>query len=130
MKKLVLISALFVLFSLTATAQKVEVLYFKAKLSCCQATACNALETDLQELISKNFDAKDVVFKEVKLDDEANKSLIDTYKAKSQTVVLVRYKKGKVVKSDDISQDVKRYQFDKNYETFESVFKTHVSELL
>ncbi len=130
MKKIILISALFVLVSLSATAQKIEVLYFKAQLSCCQATACNTLESDIQTLVSNKYDSKDVVFKEVKLADEANKTLVETYSAKSQTVVLVRYKKGKAVKHTDISQDVKRFQFDANAQTFEAVLDAKIKELL
>ena len=68
MKKLLVISVT-ILMTLTVLASSpkkgVEVLYFKAQLSCCQARACNTLENDIKTLIAANFDTSKVTFTEV-----------------------------------------------------------------
>jgi len=131
MKKTILSSILIVLVSFAAWAQtsKVEVLYFKENLSCCKATSCNALEGDIRTIIGDNF-GNDVEFKVVKVAEEANKDLVKKYNAKSQTVVIVKYKKGKIDKSEDISMQVKQFAFDKNKEDFALVLKKEVGELM
>ncbi|OIP02067.1 MAG: hypothetical protein AUJ97_06420 [Bacteroidetes bacterium CG2_30_32_10] len=73
----------------------IEVLYFKANLACCKAKACNVLESDIQNIITKNYPDGSVKFTEVKLVDVANKDLIDKYNAKSQTVIIVKKTKKK-----------------------------------
>ena len=109
MKKLLVISVT-ILMTLTvlATSPKkgIEVLYFKAQLSCCQARACNTLENDIKTLIAANFDSSKVTFTEVLLDDAKNKALVEQYKAKSQTVVVVNAKKKKTI---DVSDLVRTY---------------------
>ena len=92
MKRIILISLLAMLAisgNLFAQSNKksVEVLYFKANLACCKAKACNALEGNIKSIIDKNYPNGNVNFKVVKLADEANKELVDKYKAQSQTVV-------------------------------------------
>lgn len=119
MKKLLLISVtiLMTLTILAASPKKgVEVLYFKAQLSCCQARACNTLENDIKTLIAANFDASKVTFTEILLTDEKNKALIEQYKAKSQTVVVVNAKKKKTI---DVSDLVRTYLRNGDKATFE-----------
>ena len=119
MKKLLAISVT-ILMTLTvlATSPKkgIEVLYFKAQLSCCQARACNTLENDIKTLIAANFDASKVTFTEILLTDEKNKALIEQYKAKSQTVVVVNAKKKKTI---DVSDLVRTYLRNGDKATFE-----------
>lgn len=119
MKKLLLISVtiLMTLTVLAASPKKgVEVLYFKAQLSCCQARACNTLENDIKTLIAANFDASKVTFTEVLLADTKNKALIEQYKAKSQTMVVVNAKKKKTI---DVSDLVRTYLRNGDKATFE-----------
>lgn len=119
MKKLLLISVtiLMTLTVLAASPKKgVEVLYFKAQLSCCQARACNTLENDIKTLIAANFDTSKVTFTEVLLADEKNKALVEQYKAKSQTVVVVNAKKKKTM---DVSDLVRTYLRNGDKATFE-----------
>ena len=119
MKKLLVISVtiLMTLTVLAASPKKgVEVLYFKAQLSCCQARACNTLENDIKTLIAANFDTSKVTFTEVLLADEKNKALVEQYKAKSQTVVVVNAKKKKTM---DISDLVRTYLRNGDKATFE-----------
>ena len=119
MKKLLVISVtiLMTLTVLAASPKKgVEVLYFKAQLSCCQARACNTLENDIKTLIAANFDASKVTFTEVLLADTKNKALIEQYKAKSQTVVVVNAKKKKTI---DVSDLVRTYLRNGDKATFE-----------
>jgi len=131
MKKLFLIQLFLIIANVAIFAQtKVEVLYFKAELTCCKAGACNALESDIQTMVTENYKKGNVVFKEVKIADEANKELVTKYNAKSQTVVLVKYKKSKVAKTTDISTEVKQYVFDKDKTAFQTVFTTKVNELI
>ena len=119
MKKLLVISVT-ILMTLTVLASSpkkgVEVLYFKAQLSCCQARACNTLENDIKTLIAANFDASKVTFTEVLLADTKNKALIEQYKAKSQTVVVVNAKKKKTM---DVSDLVRTYLRNGDKATFE-----------
>lgn len=74
--------------ALATYAQKAEVLYFKANLPCCQATACDALQNEVQSVITRNFKKSELSLVVVKLAVEANKSLVEKHKAKSQTLVL------------------------------------------
>lgn len=124
MKKLsIIIIALFV--SLTAMSQsstkKVEVLYFKAQLSCCQAKACNNLENTAKEIVTRNFSSDKVVFKTIIIADQANSELVKKYNAKSQTFIIVKNKK-----SIDLSKDLAKFARDNDKEAFE---KTVVSQI-
>lgn len=132
MKKSFLIIVLLIVANITTFAQstKVEVLYFKANLSCCRAKACNDLEADILGIVKSNYKNGNVVFKQIKIADEANKDLVLKYNAQSQTVILVKSNKNAIVKTEDISQQAKQYQFDKNKEVLESVIKTKINELL
>lgn len=126
-----LLISLAMFVSLAANAQKnakVEVLYFKANLSCCQAKSCALLENDVKDAVEKTFTDGKVTFKEIKLADEANKELIEKYKAGSQTVVVVKKtKKGE--KSIDISEQVKQYRVSQNKEELSKVLADKVTEI-
>lgn len=108
MKRIILLLSICVSISTLALAQKAEFLYFKADLACCKAKSCNALEGDLKALVEKSYPKGDVVFKTVKISDEANKELVSKYNAKSQTCVLV-VKKKKTDLYYDLSDLVKKY---------------------
>ncbi len=129
MKRLFTIIA-FVLLSVAALrAQKVEVLYFKANLACCQAKACNAVEAKVKALVEKNFAAVKVAFKEIKLADEANKELVAKHSAKSQTLVIVGKKRKKEVVAD-ISEVVRNYSRTQNKEKLERDLVAKINEVL
>ena len=110
-------------------AATVEVLYFKAQLPCCQARACNALEGDIKKTIETNFQNKNVSFREIKLNDPSNSELIKQYNAKSQTVVLLKTKRGKT-KSIDVSGIVSGYTRNNDYETFQKNLTEEINKLL
>ena len=134
MKKIILISLVTMLaISGTIFAQSnkksVEVIYFKADLACCKARACNALEGNVKSVIGKAYPQGNVNFKVVKLADEANKELVDKYKAQSQTVVIVSKKKKKGV-SVDVSDLVNTYAKDNDQAKFEMAFTAKINESL
>lgn len=110
MKKTGLLLVLLLTLSIFSYAQKnkTEVLYFKAPLSCCQAAACNALESDIKSIIEKNYKDGKVVFKVIKTDDQNNKQIVEKYKAKSQTVIIENTKRKKT-KSIDVSDIIRKY---------------------
>ncbi len=116
MKKTVILFLLSII-SLGAFAQT-EILYFKAQLPCCQATACNNLEGVVKAIVEKNYPDGDVVFKQISLTDTENKELIDKYSAKSQTVVIVNTKKKKET-STDVSAVVRAYARSNDKDAFE-----------
>ena len=124
MKKVsIIIVALFISLAAMAqsSAKKVEVLYFKASLSCCQAKACNNLEIIAKEIIAKNFSTDKVVFKTVIISDSANNELVKKYNAKSQTFIIVKNKK-----YIDLSNALAKFARDNDKEAFE---KTIVSQI-
>lgn len=116
MKKTVILFLLSII-SLGAFAQT-EILYFKDKLPCCQATACNKLESIVKDIVEKNYPKGDVVFKQIDLTDATNKELIEKYSAKSQTVVVVNTKKKKE-NSTDVSAVVRAYARSNDKDAFE-----------
>lgn len=123
--------AIFSGMMLFAQAKKstVEVLYFKANLACCKAKTCNALQADIQSLITKNYPNGNVVMKEVKLADEANKDLIAKYNAKSQTVIILKKSKKKE-KYFDASDMVQKYVQSQDKTTFEKEFIAKINEIM
>jgi hypothetical protein len=133
MKKSILILVLAVLSFTVSYAQKkgvtVEVLYFKANLSCCKAATCNALEGKIKTLVEENYAGKNVVFTEVKLADEANAALVAKYSAESQTVVIVKKRKGKET-FINVSDIVSIYNTSKDEEMFNKDFKAKMDEVL
>jgi hypothetical protein len=118
MKKILVLLVLVVGTGIASFAQKTEVLYFKAELPCCQATACNNLEATVKAAVETNFSKGDVIFTTVKLSDPANKALIDKHQAKSQTVVLI-CKKNNTETVNDISNLVRSYARTNNKVEFE-----------
>jgi len=118
MKKLMLLMVVTIFAVTTLTAQKAEVLYFKANLACCKARACVSLQKEVQGIIEANFPAKDLVYKTVQLEEAANKQLVEKHKARSQTLVLVvKKRRGETVV--DLSDLVRKYQRDRNKADFE-----------
>lgn len=103
------------------------VMYFKADLACCKARACAALETDIQTIVEKNFPDGNVVFKEVKISDPENASLVEQYKAQSQTVIVVVRKKKKF-HSADATELVKAYVQNQDKEAFETAFVAFIQK--
>lgn len=128
---IILVAVLSVSGTLFAQSNKksVEVLYFKANLACCKARACNALEGNIKAIIEKDFPDGNVTLVEVKLADDANKELIEKYKAQSQTVVIVRKKKKKEI-SVDVSDLVSAFARDNDQAKFETAFTAKVNETL
>ncbi|ASB49236.1 hypothetical protein [Alkalitalea saponilacus] len=128
MKKLILISAIALMSGMAVMAQKAEVLYFKAQLGCCVARACDMLQNDIKTMVESNFDASEVVFKEVRLADPSNAELVQKFNARSQTVVVVR--NGDSEKFKDISTEVRNYLRFRDREEFESTLVASVNENL
>jgi hypothetical protein len=131
MKNLIYLLSFLILMTFSAGAQtksKVEVLYFKANLACCQAKACNALESDIQKIINSKYPNGNVAFREVKLVDEVNKDLVAKYSAKSQTVVIIRKKKKE--KSLDVSYLVRKYLSDHDLAALEKELTAKIDEYI
>jgi len=127
MKKLIFFAVILFLSNVVVSAQTTKVLYFKADLTCCKATACNSLEGDISKIVSENFDKK-VSFETVKISNETNAALVKKYKAQSQTVIIEKYDtKGKLLKFSDISADVKTFGFKKDKDVFVSVLKSKIN---
>jgi hypothetical protein len=125
MKKLIFMMALTIIGLSAVTAQKAEVLYFKANLACCKARACAGVQQDVQSILKSNFTEKELVYKTVQLEDAANKSLVEKHKARSQTVVLVvKKRRGETVV--DLSDLVRKYQRDRNKADFEKAMVARV----
>jgi hypothetical protein len=133
MKKTIFLLTIAILSGMMLYAQSkkssIEVLYFKANLACCKAKACNQLEADIQNLITKNYPKGNVVFKEIKLADAANKELIDKYNAKSQTVIIVKKTKKKESFSD-VSDIVQKYMISQDKAGFEKDLTAKINESL
>lgn len=127
-KVLIVFGTLLIAFS-SLKAQKAEVLYFKANLSCCQAKACNEVENIIKTIIETNFDAKKVVFKEVLIADESNKELVEKHNAKSQTVVVIT-KKRKSETAVDISDIVRSYSRSKDEEILKNDLIAKITECI
>jgi hypothetical protein len=126
MQRVILLSILLLAGALTSAAQKAEVLYFMA---CCQAKACDALEEDIKAIVEKNFNNETIAFKEIKFADASNKELVERYSAKSQTVVIVATKKGKE-SNVDVSDIVRKYNRNKNKDSFESELISKINETI
>jgi hypothetical protein len=127
MKNLIIALFLTMFASNAVFAQKAEVIYFKAELSCCQAKSCNALEGVVKEIVEKNFKSETVNFKEVKLADESNKELIEKHNAKSQTVVIVAKKKKKETVID-VSDIIRTYSRNQNRDDLEKQLLAKINE--
>ncbi len=84
-------------FSAFAQSKKtdIEVLYFKAQLACCQARSCNKIEGDVKDMIDKMYPNANVKYKVVQMESEANKALVQKYKARAMSLVIVNNSKKK-----------------------------------
>ncbi len=127
MKKAIAIFIMTLVVGLSASAQKAEVMYFKADLACCRAAACNTIESDVKAVIESNFKQGDIQFTSVKISDQANKALVEKYKAKSQTVVIVASKRNKETVVD-ISDVVSTYARNRDKAAFEKQLLAKVAE--
>ncbi len=132
MKRTIILALLMLLGSTMVNAQKgkgtIEVLYFKTNLACCKAKACNALESDIQNIVVKNFSDSSVRFTEVKLADEANQEMVKKYNAGSQTVVLRKTtRKGEI--SIDVTDIIKAYLQNRDLAALEAAILTKINEL-
>jgi hypothetical protein len=108
---------------------KIEVIYFKAQLQCCQAKTCNVLEADVQKVIDNNFKGENVFFKEIKLNDSENASIIEKYNAKSQTVILLKTTKEKRTYID-VSDILTEYKNSNNFDVFQNSLTDKIKQLL
>ena len=132
MKKVIVSLLMVLLVSVFAFGQKnnsVEVLYFKANLACCKARACNALQSDVDSVIIKYLAEKNIQFRVIMMADTTNKELIKKYKAKSQTVILVKTKRKKET-TIDLTQIVASYKKHKDKTRFEEEMKAEMKKLL
>ncbi len=130
LKKSTMFLALLLIFSASALGnpgKDVEVMYFKAKLACCKARACNALQSDVEKAVSKYSKDNDISFKVIRLNDSKNKELIEKYNAKSQTVVIYNKENDKAI---DVTSIVKSYLKDQNKEKLENELKKKIDEIL
>ncbi len=115
MKRILLFLCLAFPGFILVNAQKAEVLYFKADLPCCQASACDNTEAGIKNTIESYYKDGSVTFKTIKISDPANKELVEKFSAKSQTVfVICSGKKGKETVKD-ISDIVR--SFARTYDT-------------
>lgn len=115
MKTIVLLLFACCFFVGQAFTQQVEVLYFKANLGCCQARACSNLESNVKGVIEDNFDADQVVFKTVWLNNEDNAEIVNKLNARSQSVFIVN--SDEIVDISDIVRDFRRTRNTEDFET-------------
>lgn len=130
-KTLILVAMSFMFIGLSYGQKKnsTEVLYFKAQLSCCKARACNMLQTDIDSVVAKYFSDKNIDFKVVMLNDDANKELVEKHTAKSQTVIMVQTKRKKEYITD-LTPIVDAYKRSRDKEKFETDMKTTIQSSL
>jgi hypothetical protein len=126
MKKLFILLVFALSAAASANAQKVEVLYFKADLACCRARACDNLEKDVKSMIEDTYKEGDLKFTTVRISDEANKALVEKYKAGSQTVVIVTTRR-RNESSMDISDIVRAYSRNRDKANFEKELLARIS---
>ena len=129
MKSILAIFVMTLLAGLSASAQKAEVMYFKAELACCMARACDAVETDVKAVIESNFNNGDVKFSSVRISDEANKALVEKHNARSQSVVIVAKDKNSETVVD-VSDIVRNYSRSRDRATLEKDLLAKVSECI
>ncbi len=108
---------------------KAEVLYFKDKLPCCPGRACNILQSDVDSVVTKNFSDKNVDFKVIYMIAPENKVLVEKYKAKSQSVILIKTKRKKEVVVD-LTPIVTSYKKSKDRLKFETELKAKINSVL
>ncbi len=127
MKKVFVIVLMTVVLGITASAQKMEVLYFKADLACCRAKACDDMESVLRSIIENKFKEDNITFTSVRISDTGNKELVKKFNAGSQTVVLVTTR-GNNQTSTDLSDVVKTYSRSRNKVVFEQDVLARITE--
>jgi hypothetical protein len=125
MRKMILLVAVAIMSAAVAHAQKAEVLFFKAELSCCAAKACNAIEADVKDVVSAKYTDGSVVFKTIMISDQANADLVQKHNAKNQTVVAV----GKS-KTEDLTGIVAGYSRNKNKTVLENGMTEKINKVI
>lgn len=131
-KSLILLGVIILVSTLAFSPAKkktVEVLYFKANLTCCKQRSCNALEGDVKNIVTKNYPGGEVIFRTVLLAEESNKELVNKYKAKSQTVIIVAKTKKKEY-TCDVTPVIKAYVQNQDKSLLEQQLKAKINELL
>ncbi len=126
-KTLIFISAL-IFINLSAFSQKAEVIYFKANLPCCQATACNNLENQVKDIVESNFTKGDVAFTTKKIADPDNKDLVEKYNAKSQTLIIVGTSKKGKSNTLDVSDILRKYRRSEDADELENTLVAKIKE--
>lgn len=126
-KTLILISVL-IFINLSAFSQKAEVLYFKANLPCCQATACNNLENEVKGIIESNFTKGNVTFITKKIADPNNQDLVEQYNAKSQTLIIIGTNKKKKNNTLDVSDVLRKYMRSEDTDELEETLVAKINE--
>jgi ribosomal protein S3AE len=91
------------------------------------ARACNALEAMFKSNYNK-LSEWEVTFIEVKLADPANEALVAKYETKSQTVVIVKTKRGKQTHAD-VSAITREYLRTQDYSAFEKALVAKIEEI-
>jgi aspartyl/asparaginyl-tRNA synthetase len=129
MKGKLLIFVSLMLMASALSAQKAEVLYFKADLACCMARACDALENDVKAFVETNYNGQNVVFREIRISDHNNADLVAKHKARSQTVVVVAKKRNNETVVD-ISDIVRKYSRTRNKPEFETELLAKINECI
>lgn len=126
MKKIFFFATILLLTNFVLKAQTTKVLYFKADLACCMARSCDALQNEISEIITNNFD-NSVSFEAIKISEETKANIVSKYSAKSQTVIIEKYdKKGKFVEFIDISAEVKTFAYNKDKVAFTEILKNKI----
>ncbi len=129
LKKTTMFLTVLLLFTATVISQEedeVEVLYFKARLACCKARACNALQSDIEKAVEEISEDMNISFKVIRLSDPANKDLIEKYNAKSQTVVIYNKEENKAI---DVTSIVNKYKRDRNKQQLANELKKKIDEV-
>lgn len=126
-----LLLAVFISISAFAQTPKksVEVLYFKADLACCRARACNALQADIDAVLTKYFAEQNILFKAIRIADPANQELVTQYNAKAQSVLIIKTNRKKQT-AIDLTSIVHQYSIDHDKAMFEDQLKAKINEIL
>jgi len=117
-----------VMVSAQSNKKKTEVLYFKANLCACKARVCTAIGNDIKTIIEKYYPDSSVKFREVKLTDEENNEMVTKYKARSQSLIIVKQKRKKEF-FVDVSDIVQAYGQNQDKVVFEKTLQLKINEI-
>jgi hypothetical protein len=127
MKNIITLAFMALIMAFTASAQKMEILYFKADMACCRAAACDALENEIKNIFESHFKNADIQFKSVRISDASNKALVEKYNAGSQTVVVVTTQRRNEI-STDITDLIRTYSRSRNKANLETELTARLAE--